>query len=78
MARRAGVSVGTVSNVFNGRGRLTEETRRRVLQVASELHFHPNALVRSLQKGQTNTIGVVWFQVEPAPARSVSLSLLRG
>jgi LacI family transcriptional regulator len=58
IARRAGVSVGTVSNVFNGTGRFSDHTRSRVLQVAHELHYTPNALIRSLQRGKTHSIGV--------------------
>lgn len=58
IARRAGVSVGTVSNVFNRTGRFSDRTRSRVLQAASELHYTPNALIRSLQRGKTHSIGV--------------------
>lgn len=34
VAERAGVSAATVSNALNGTGRLSEETRRRVLDAA--------------------------------------------
>ncbi len=50
---RAGVSVGTVSNILNGQKYPASQTCDRVLQAASELHFTPNALIRSLQRGCT-------------------------
>jgi len=78
VAELAGVSVGTVSNVLNGKGRFSETTRRRVLWAASELHFVPNALIRSLQSGKTNTVGVFTWRLHLGGRRNVSLDLLRG
>lgn len=79
VARLAGVSVGTASNVFNGKGKHTEATCARVRAAAAELHFTPNALIRSLQRGKTNTIGALtWgFPGEPEPGDVGSL-LLKG
>ena len=48
VAREAGVSVATVSRVFNDSDRVNEETRRRVRSVAERLHFWPNGVARSL------------------------------
>ncbi len=78
VARLAGVSIGTVSNVLNGKGRFSETTRRRVLWAASELQFAPNALIRALQSGRTNTIGVFTWRVYLGGSRDVSLDMLRG
>lgn len=58
VAQRAGVSITTVSLVLNGKGNISEETRRRVLAAAEELHYHPNAHARHLRKRRTYTIGV--------------------
>lgn len=58
VARRAGVSITTVSLVLNGKGNISEETRRRVLAAAEELRYHPNAHARHLRKRRTYTIGV--------------------
>ena len=45
--------------MLNGRPiRVPDETRERVQAAAAELHFVPNALVRSLQAGRTGTLGV--------------------
>ncbi len=59
VAARAGVSLTTVSNVVNKRGRYTEETRLRVEQAISELGYVPNALARSLKRSISNSIGVL-------------------
>jgi LacI family transcriptional regulator len=60
VARRAGVSLSTVSQVLNGReGYASAETRDRVLAAARELNYRPNALARGLVTSRTGTLGVV-------------------
>ena len=59
VALAAGVSLPTASQVMNGTGRVAEETRRRVLDVARELDYRPNALARSVALGRSQTIGVL-------------------
>lgn len=58
VAQRAGVSITTVSYVLNGKGNISEATRRAVLAAAEELNYHPNAHARHLKKRRTRTIGV--------------------
>ena len=43
VAQRAGVSVSTVSRVFSGTAFVEEGTKARVLEVAEELNYYPNA-----------------------------------
>lgn len=61
VARRAGVSRTTVSFVLNGvqTGKVSEETRARVLQAARELRYVPDAAARTLVSGKTGTLGLV-------------------
>jgi LacI family transcriptional regulator len=59
VAREAGVSIATVSRVFNDVGPVDEETRRRVREVAKELRYVPNALGRSLSRRKTDAIGLL-------------------
>src|SRR5437762_10751403 len=59
VAREAGVSVATVSRVFNDSGRVSEETRRRVRAVAEKLRFWPNGTARSLITNRTHALGVL-------------------
>ncbi|HEX8411441.1 MAG TPA: LacI family DNA-binding transcriptional regulator [Thermoanaerobaculia bacterium] len=59
VAARAGVSVATVSRVFNQKGPIRQETLRRVMDVAGEMQYVPHAGARSLSTRSTRTIGVV-------------------
>jgi LacI family transcriptional regulator len=59
VAAQAGVSVATVSRVFNQKGPIREETVRKVMDVAGALQYVPHAGARSLSTRSTRTIGVV-------------------
>lgn len=58
VAKRAGVSVTAASYALNNTGTIGEATRKRVLEAAEELNYHPNAFARHLKKTKTHTIGV--------------------
>ncbi|UZN03252.1 LacI family DNA-binding transcriptional regulator [Cellulomonas sp. S1-8] len=58
VARASGVSVMTVSNVVNGRPRVSEATRRRVLAAVDELGYQVNLTARSLRAGRSGTIAL--------------------
>jgi LacI family transcriptional regulator len=59
VARRAGVSIKTVSRVVNGGDNVSAGVRERVDVAIEELHYVPNTLARSLKAGRGDTIGVV-------------------
>lgn len=59
VARAAGVSVATVSRVWTGSSRVTEETSRRVREAAETMGYWPHAGARSLTTRQTGTLGVL-------------------
>lgn len=59
VARAAGVSMMTVSNVLNDRPRVGEETRRRVLDVVADLGYEINLTARHLRSGRTDTVAFV-------------------
>jgi LacI family transcriptional regulator len=59
VARLCGVSVATVSRVLNGSARVTDETRRRVLEGVRELDYVPSAAARTLVRRKSHLIGVV-------------------
>jgi LacI family transcriptional regulator len=63
VALRAGVSVGTVSNVLNRPDAVTEKTREKVEQAMAELNFHRNASARQLRAGVSRTVGVIVMDV---------------
>ncbi|MDX2162411.1 MAG: LacI family DNA-binding transcriptional regulator [bacterium] len=58
VAKHAGVSVTTASYALNDTGSIGTDTRKRVLQAAEELNYHPNAFARHLKHRKTYTIGV--------------------
>ncbi len=59
VARVAGVSVASVSRVFNGRDHVRAEMRTRVEDAAAQLGYVPHAGARSLSMARTGAIGVV-------------------
>jgi LacI family transcriptional regulator len=59
VAARSGVSFQTTSKVLNGGGSVSEATRARILQAASDLGYVPNLQARSLVMQQTKTIGLI-------------------
>ncbi len=58
-AKRAGVSVATVSRAFNGSPLVTEETRQRIFAVAREIGYRPNVAARNLSRGRSDTVAIV-------------------
>src|SRR6185369_10963428 len=59
IAREANVSRVTVSLVLAGKDQTSEETRKRVMEVARRLRYRPNLLVRGMQTGRTHAVGVI-------------------
>ncbi|UOF88695.1 LacI family DNA-binding transcriptional regulator [Fodinisporobacter ferrooxydans] len=59
VATKAGVTVTTVSRVFNNRGYISDATRKKVLQAMEELNYRPNELARSFYKNRSNIIGLI-------------------
>ena len=59
VARRAGVSKSTVSNVIRGDGRVAETTRERVERAIEEIQYRPNVIARSLKARSSMAIGIV-------------------
>lgn len=59
VARRAGVSLSTVSRALAGHTRISDATRRRVREIADSLGYHPDASASNLRTGVTRTIAVV-------------------
>ncbi|PPA69354.1 LacI family DNA-binding transcriptional regulator [Jeotgalibacillus proteolyticus] len=57
VAKKAGVSVATVSRVINNKGYVHEDTRKAVDQAIKDLGYKPNSVARSLYKKTSKTIG---------------------
>ena len=59
VAKRAGVSVATVSRVLNKSGPVSPEAAERIHEAANALHYVPHGGARSLITSKTSTIGVL-------------------
>jgi DNA-binding LacI/PurR family transcriptional regulator len=72
IARRAGVSRSTVSNVLSGKRPVSDRTRQRIQAVIDEVGYRPNASARALREGRTHTLGLV---IPPAGHRLTDMQL---
>jgi DNA-binding LacI/PurR family transcriptional regulator len=59
VAAAAGVSPTTVSHALNGMGRISEATRRHVLEVAARLDYRANPSARNMRSGASGLIAVI-------------------
>lgn len=57
VAKEAGVSTATASQVMRGTGRISEQTRKRVIRAAEKLHYVPDGRAASMRSGQSREIG---------------------
>ncbi|HEY8392812.1 MAG TPA: LacI family DNA-binding transcriptional regulator [Capillibacterium sp.] len=72
IAKKAGVSASVVSRALNNKYGVNEKTRAKIIQIARELQYYPNALARSLVTRKTETIGVVIADIsEPFYSRII-------
>lgn len=79
VARRAGVSIATVSRALRGLPDVATTTRNRVLEAAAELDYVASPFAARLASGRTSTVGVVvpfvnrWFFAEVIDTAEKSL-----
>ncbi|WP_103927258.1 LacI family DNA-binding transcriptional regulator [Petrotoga sp. SL27] len=59
VAKKAKVSVGTVSRIINGEKNVTKENLQKVSKVIEELSYVPNTYARGLATGKTKSISIV-------------------
>jgi LacI family transcriptional regulator len=64
VARAAGVSTATVSNVLNKTGKVGRDTHRVVLSVVKRLGYVPDAHARHLASGDRRTLGIIVSDIE--------------
>ncbi|MGG1877565.1 LacI family DNA-binding transcriptional regulator [Paenibacillus cisolokensis] len=59
IAREAGVSIATVSKVINGKGKISEERRREIIEIMDRLHYQPSVIASALTGKHTYTFGLL-------------------
>ncbi len=78
VAKLAGVSVATASWVLNKKRTtipISERTRRRVLEAARKLNYHPDISARGLRMRKTHTVGIITYDSEDPLASAISARL---
>lgn len=78
VARVAGVSPQTVSNVVNGRGGYTEETRQRVLEAVERTGYRPNRAARQLRTSRAKQLAFCLEGSNLEAQNPFTISLLRA
>lgn len=79
IARLCGVSVATVSRVFNEPDKVREETKQRVLEVARKFNYSPHSIAKSLREKRTGIYALaVMSTVERVFEDSYVSKFLRG
>jgi DNA-binding LacI/PurR family transcriptional regulator len=59
LAKLVGVSSATISRAFSGNARISEQTRARVLAMAQQYGYQPNAIARTLNNRRSHLVAVV-------------------
>ena len=59
IAQICDVSVSTVSNILNGKPKVSEETKKKVLDVVKETGYQPNYFAQGMRKQNTKIIGII-------------------
>ena len=75
VAREANVSVATVSYIINNREdqKISDATRKKVLQIANLLGYTPNPVAKSLVTGRKDLVGIVYRLRESTPSRNLEI-----
>src|SRR6056297_3556125 len=59
IAKKADVSVTTVSRVLNNKPDVGDDTRARILKLIEDMNYNPNSVARGLVMQKTHTIGLI-------------------
>ena len=59
IAQKCNVSVTTVSNILNGKGKASDKTISAVLQAVEEMGYQPNYMARGLRSNKSGMIGII-------------------
>lgn len=78
VARALNVSTATVSRAISGKGRIGEETARRVKEYIREHNYVPNAIAQGLADQRTYNIGVVVPEVDAVDSHAFFRSCVTG
>lgn len=77
VAKRAGVSISTVSYVLSGKRSVSKETKQKVLKAARELQYSPNAGARMLRGDRTHILALSAPMYETTDYSNYSMFFLK-
>ena len=77
IARKAGVSIATVSCVLNG-GNVKEETRNKVQQVLDTCDYHPSQVAQGLANRQTRRVAVMTLDIRDVHHAAIAYEIERA
>lgn len=78
VAKAAGVSIATVSKVFNGYQDINHETKAKILAVAKELDYAPNMAARTLSSKKQQTIALILNELNFTRKSTMPMEVLNG
>lgn len=78
VAKIAGVSIATVSKVFNGYTDINEKTKERILEIAKQLDYAPNMAARTLSSKTQKTIALILSEININRKSTMPLEVLSG
>lgn len=78
VAKRAGVSISTVSRILNGTAKVDAAKERAVREAIAYLQYEPSQLGRGLVKQRTEMIGVYFQKGESVLDSTYALELIKG
>lgn len=64
IAQECNVSATTVSNILNGRPKVGEETRQKVMEVVQRRGYQPDYIAQGLRRKKTNCIGIIAEEID--------------
>lgn len=74
IANKLGVTASTVSRALQDHPRISDSTKKEVMEMADKLNYQPNSIAAALRKGKSNIIGVII----PMADRNFFASVIRG
>lgn len=73
-----GVSIATVSNALNDKGRISDRVRQRILNVCRKHGYQPNSAARNLRRRGNESIGVLFYPSCAAAFKNVFYADILG
>jgi LacI family transcriptional regulator len=78
VAKKAGVSIATVSKVFNGYTDINNETKEKIFEVAKTLDYTPNMAARTLSSKKQQTIALILNELNFNRKSTMPMEVLNG